>query len=218
MRSAIIGIFHADDNHLRKQFVSASSRITHADSKADYGAQAVAAIASELTVNPNARPDIVRLEHLLREISADKEWLNVVDITLNACRSGSLDDSLCGQTSSKGVSGYVYHTIPAAVTAWYIHYGDFRGTIESIVRLGGDTDTVAAIAGSLAAISVGSDNIPESWVTGLADYPHSLKFMSDLTGCSASSRTGFSILLFVRSFYYIPIVLIHALRRLLPPY
>ena len=48
---------------------------------------------------------------------------------------------------SKGVTGYIYHTVPVAIYAWLRHYGDFRATIEAALDCGGDTDTVGESPG-----------------------------------------------------------------------
>jgi hypothetical protein len=45
----------------------------------------------------------------------------------------------------KGVAGYVYQTVPAALHVWLAHQNDYRAAIVSVIRLGGDTDTTAAM-------------------------------------------------------------------------
>ena len=60
---------------------------------------------------------------------------------------------------SNGVTGYVYHTVPVAVYAWYRHFGCFEETVVAVLDCGGDTDTVGAIAGALAgAVAGGAGN------------------------------------------------------------
>jgi len=142
-------------------------------------------------------------------------------MTVSACRSGELRDAVTSAGLKCGVSGYILHTLPAAVASWYIHFGDFRKTIEAVVSLEGDTDTVAAIAGSLAGISCTRDGIPEDWITGIIDHPHSVTYISELAENLASgkkSHTGFFWLLFPRGVLFTVIVLCHGFRRLLPPY
>jgi ADP-ribosylglycohydrolase len=46
MRSAIIGVFFFDDPEKRRAFVSASTRLTHADPRAETAALAVAEAAA----------------------------------------------------------------------------------------------------------------------------------------------------------------------------
>ena len=63
-------------------------------------------------------------------------------------------------------TGYVVDTLEAAI--WCIMTtNDYKSCVLTAVNLGEDTDTVAAIAGSLAAILYGVDAIPAPWLTVL---------------------------------------------------
>jgi len=63
--------------------------------------------------------------------------------------------------------GYVVDTLEAAV--WCLLRGkDYSSTVLAAVNLGDDTDTVAAIAGSMAGIWYGKESIPEEWLSVLA--------------------------------------------------
>jgi tyrosine-protein phosphatase YwqE len=60
-------------------------------------------------------------------------------------------------------SGYVVDSLEAAV--WCLITTDtFRDCLLKAVNLGDDTDTVAAIAGGLAGLYYGYENIPEEWL------------------------------------------------------
>ena len=72
----------------------------------------------------------------------------------------------------KGVSGYINHTVPAALFCWLRSPNDFRRAVEEVVSLGGDTDTTAA--------TVGASNIPKEWISGLVDWPRSVHWMRRL--------------------------------------
>ena len=72
---------------------------------------------------------------------------------------------------ARGVTGYVYHTVPVAVYAWLRHYGDFRATVEAALDCGGDTDTVGAIAGALAGGTVVGRGSPPRGSTELSTGP-----------------------------------------------
>lgn len=220
MRSAIIGVVHSDDYDLRRQYTHASSSLTHSDPKAQFGAQAIADVAA-CVARDGTRPRVSKLEEILIDAGEGDEWEEVVRRTINACHSGEIRDAVTEAGLKSGVSGYIFHTLPVAVTAWHIHFGDFRKTIEAVAMLGGDTDTVAAIAGSLAGISCGREGIPNDWVTGMIDRPHGIAYISKLSEVLDSGRsdsTGFSWLLFPRGILFTVIVLCHGFRRLLPPY
>lgn len=64
-------------------------------------------------------------------------------------------------------SGYVLDTLEAVL--WVFFQADgYRDTVLRAVNLGGDTDTIAAIAGGIAGIYYGVGDIPQSWLESLA--------------------------------------------------
>lgn len=60
-------------------------------------------------------------------------------------------------------SGYVVDTFESVMYS-ILNGEDYRDTIYKCVKLGYDTDTNACIAGSLAGIIYGSNNIPKEWL------------------------------------------------------
>ena len=59
-------------------------------------------------------------------------------------------------------SGYVIDTLEAAV--WCLLKTDsYKSCVLKAVNLGGDADTVAAVAGGLSGIFYGVESIPEEW-------------------------------------------------------
>jgi ADP-ribosyl-[dinitrogen reductase] hydrolase len=220
MRSAIIGVVNSRDTDLRRRFTKASSVITHSDPIAEFGAQAVSDLAA-FVAREASRPTISDLDTILRNVGDGDAWNATVQRTIDACQSGRIEDAITSVGLKRGVSGYILHTLPVAVAGWYIHFGDFRKTIETIALLGGDTDTVAAIAGSLAGISCLADGIPDDWVSGIIDRPHGVAYISDIAQVLHNQEvegTRFSWLLLPRGFVFTAIVLCHGFRRLLPPY
>lgn len=64
-------------------------------------------------------------------------------------------------------SGYVVHTLEASV--WCIMTTDnYSNTVLKAVNLGEDTDTTAAVAGGLAGLLYGYEDIPKKWIKQLA--------------------------------------------------
>lgn len=64
-------------------------------------------------------------------------------------------------------SGYVVASFEAAV--WSLaNTDDYKSCVLKAVNLGGDTDTVAAIAGGLAGLYYGYDSIPDTWLKQIA--------------------------------------------------
>jgi len=64
-------------------------------------------------------------------------------------------------------SGYVLHSLEASF--WCIlNSNSYEETVLKAVNLGDDTDTTGAIAGGLAGLIYGFENIPENWKNQLA--------------------------------------------------
>lgn len=76
-------------------------------------------------------------------------------------------DLLDGVVSQKLSTGYVLDSLSAALCC-LLNNSNYRDTVLAAVNLGGDTDTIAAIAGGLAGIYYGYDDIPSEWLDILA--------------------------------------------------
>lgn len=67
-------------------------------------------------------------------------------------------------------TGYVVETLEAALWCVY-HTSSYRDCVLTAVNLGGDTDTIAAVAGGLAGIVYGcggESGIPDEWIAQIA--------------------------------------------------
>ncbi len=223
MRSAIIGCYFAGDANKRREFVEASTFITHRDPIALAGANAIAEVASKLTNQEwSQRPSLREFEACLRSVSTENLWQQAVNNVREACGAEQSMQIAAQHFGLNGVSGYALHSVPFALVAWYVHFGNYQATIEGIVRAGGDTDTVAAMAGALSGITVGQCGIPDKWVSGIIDWPHGIQYLVALAGLLSGNangtKVGFRFGLFLRSPIFMTIVLSHGLRRCLPPY
>lgn len=64
-------------------------------------------------------------------------------------------------------SGYVLHSLEASFWC-FLNSDSYEETVLKAVNLGEDTDTTGAIAGGLAGIYYGIENIPQKWIDNLA--------------------------------------------------
>lgn len=219
MRSAIIGIFFAHDLEKIREYVKASTRLTHTDPKAEIAALAIAWTAAWASQQGESTPNFQEVFDLWWSAgSDDPEWLRLMGLLAKDLgEDKSIDDFAKTLGLEKGVSGYAYHTVPIALYAWMKHFGDYRKAVESVIRCGGDTDTVGAITGALAGIN---SEIPEDWIQNIRDYPLSLKFLNrvgeKLDRRELGKKESFPwILLPIRNLFFLVIVLFHGFRRLL---
>lgn len=244
MRAAILGAAICDRAQLRS-FVRASTRLTHTDPKAEYGAFAVALAAqlaqSQLAQSQLAQPPqtAVPAERYITELEAclGPEAQELIDLLGQAITSAQAGETTLtfaqslGQT--QGVSGYIYRSVPVAIQAWFRYPDDYEAAIIAIVECGGDTDSVAAIAGGIIGTSVGKAGIPGPWLEGLVEWPCSIAWMERLAEqLEAGSQSGDCIgpihpvrpirlplwAIPFRNLCFLLIVLFHGFRRFLPPY
>lgn len=227
MRSPILGVYLGDDlDHLRA-FVRASTRLTHSDPRAERGALLIALAAHYGSRN---NPETVRAAEFLRVarralLEADDRLLELLACLENHCERGStLGEFADALNLQRGVSGYIYHTVPVVLYAWLRWPGQFRRAVEEVIALGGDTDTTGAITGALVGATCGAAGIPVEWLKGVWEWPRSVTWMRQLTECLASpSPEKKTPLLFwpalgPRNALFFVLVLLHGFRRLLPPY
>lgn len=227
MRSAVLGAA-IDDLGLLSRFVLASTRLTHTDPKAYEGAFAVALAAWCARHGIyDAGTFLDRLSTTLekRLTPAFRERLEAMPVGL--ANNESIEAFARRSGSVRGVSGYVYHTVPVALYAWLRHPNDFQAAIAGVIRCGGDTDTVAAISGAIIASGTGIEGIPSDWLAGVREWPRSVAWMKRLarstTEAMQSGRASkpprvWPLAGLLRNGVFLVVVLCHAFRRLLPPY
>lgn len=230
MRSPILGVCYGHHPERLRALVTASTRITHSDPKADYGAFAVA-LAAHMAGTPSAEEvDPAEYAAVLRELlpSESEEFLWLVGRAVESTAEGRKTESFAAELGlGRGVSGYVYHTVPVVLHAWFTHQTDYRSAIIDVVRCGGDTDTTAAILGGIIGSRVGRVGIPDEWLHRLWDWPRTARWMEQLGGRLAEvlhRGIGQEALplslpgLFMRNILFLLVILGHGFRRLLPPY
>ena len=229
MRSALLGIAFSESDPLLVMHVSASSAITHTDPRAQFGALVVAVAARSAMRGEIPEEYLFHLERFAAPFGdAGKE---LVDLAQRAAASAAAGEQTVAFAASigceRGVSGYMYHSVPVALHAWLANAGNLETAIESVVACGGDTDSVAAIAGGIVGAGVGRAGIPESHLARLWDWPRGAQWI-EAAGrnalAAADSRLPKSPLylspfrLLARNLVFLGVVLGHGFRRLLPPY
>jgi ADP-ribosylglycohydrolase len=235
MRAPILGVCLGSDLDRLRQFVRTSTRMTHTDPKAEWGALAVAWAASRATqTRLLAAPEPPRLiSDLLDVLSAGSDpsatkLIESLRATVPCLQAGQTTEEFAATLGlARGVSGYMYHTVPVAIYAGLRYPDDFRTAVLSAIRCGGDTDTVAAITGALVGARVGKSGIPDEWLCGVIDWPRSMRWVESLAGIVAegkwleTSQRAHPLAVWAlpaRNALFFCGVCVHIARRLLPPY
>lgn len=237
MRSAILGAVFATDANRRRDFVRASTRLTHLDPRAETAAQAVAEAAAfccrtrvEQASSEDRRTELIPDDRNIADViqsmatlTDDPEWRRLCARMSAALDKGdSVQQFSNGLNLHRGITGYAYHTVPVALYAWLRYRGKFEDALGNTIRCGGDTDTVAAICGALVGCDVGPEGIPKQWRNGICDWPRTRKSFVRLAQ-ELAAPTGKPIRWFwpgvlPRNIIFLSVVLIHGLRRLFPPF
>ena len=77
-------------------------------------------------------------------------------------------------------TGYVVHSLEASL--WVLlHTSSFEQAIIQSVNLGNDTDTIAAITGSMAAIVYGAESMPSEWVEAIRNKEYLYEIVDNFT-------------------------------------
>ncbi len=226
MRSAIIGVCYGDQSDKLKNMVRISTRITHTDPKAEHGSLAVA-LAAYLASRHQEDPS--RYLHTLKGIlDFDTELLEIIKKAIESVNLDNSTETFADNLGlDRGVSGYIYHTVPVVLHTWFRHPRNFQAALVEAIKCGGDTDTVASILGGIIGASIGREGIPDEMITNLWSWPITLQWMESVGEklCKVISEGKpqdapkipfLGVLL--RNIVFMFVVLFHGFRRLLPPY
>lgn len=219
MRSAVMGVFFADDEAKRREFALAACRITHTDPRAEESALLVAEAAALAAKGISSAAVVSSLDQLITSAEM-KSRFEALKRSL-AAGSSVLDFAAeigCGH----GVSGFAPNTVVIALYAWLRHRGDFQSAVRTVIECGGDTDTVAAITGGICGAEVGEKGIPKEWIDAICDWPRSISHIRCVAGSLADDSKPmprvFWPFVLLRNVFFLAVVLTHGFRRLLPPY
>ena len=179
MRAGLIGLLARDQQHLQK-LIHASTRITHADPRAEEGALVVAK-AARFAANETDSNPIKFLESITPTLSGQELREHFTAIHKALLADMEPHEFAASRGWEKGPTGYVNQTVPMAVYCWAHSPNDFKAVVTNAVLLGGDTDSVGAIAGSIAGSGCGADSIPDTWMNQLAEWPRGTDWMLDLS-------------------------------------
>lgn len=229
MRSALLGVCFAEDEARLARINKLVTRITHTDPKAECGALAIALAArcSMRGQGPEAfLADLARLSAPLG--AAGAELAALAERARDSAGRGEATEIFVKSLGCiGGVSGYMYHSVPAVLHVWFLHPRDYRSAVTTVIRCGGDTDTTSAMLGAIVGAGVGRTGIPGEWIDGLIEWPRTVPWMESLAlktvyAAQSGERGKAHPLpiagLVLRNAGFFALVLIHGLRRLFPPY
>lgn len=138
------------------------SSITHAHDICSFACYIYVLYGLKLLDNPHNEDKQLIFKSIYKEII---EKVNELDSTVKEAywRFLNYNKFISLEEYEIESSGYVVDSLEAALWC-FLTTNNYKDCILKAVNLGGDTDTIAAIAGGLAGLYYGYDNIPEEWI------------------------------------------------------
>lgn len=137
----------------------ASATVTHTHPEA-IDAAGVLAAAVSLALRDHQATDTDELTPRLKYFAETPQMAEALR-TIEALPSGSGPEDVAGNT---GTGIRAVEAVPAAIAAAALNPHSFVETIRFCIAMGGDTDTIAAMAGAIAGARLGEDAIPRRWL------------------------------------------------------
>jgi len=160
MRIAPLAVFYHNDLTMLREVAYRSSQITHSHVLGKEGAALQEyAVALAIEMQPgkafNSQEFLPRLGELVQHEIYRKK-LERVSVLL-----GEADKAKVIAELGNGVEAF--NSVPTAIYSFLSHPDSFEEAILFAVSLGGDADTIAAMAGAIAGAYLGADAVPSKW-------------------------------------------------------
>ncbi|HEX9062471.1 MAG TPA: ADP-ribosylglycohydrolase family protein, partial [Clostridia bacterium] len=113
------------------------------------------------------------------------------------------------------------------IHCWLGNQNNFEKGVLEIIKCGGDTDTTAAILGGIIGAKVCREGIPQSWISNVCIWPYGARYYEDIGSCLYDKVFMNAdcmidevpvLLIILRNLLFGIVILIHMLRRIMPPY
>lgn len=178
MRVAPLGVLFATDQGRLRSAAAAQSRVTHQDSRCA-GASVAVAGAVALAIRPgplDPRAFLAELADLVAPESAEvaamvrglEAWAHLAPPAAAAhVRASRLDPEYVDPW--RGISAFVLPSVAWTLYAFLRSPDDYWGTVCTAIAVGGDTDTMAAMAGGMAGARAGARGLPAELLARLND-------------------------------------------------
>lgn len=164
MRVAPVGAYFYDDYERVVREAVASCEVTHNHPDARAGAIAVA-IAAAYCTRQSLKREAIDPEHFLNtviEITPSSNTRSRIKRAMDLSSNSRLNYVI--SRLGNGLHLCAYDTVPIAL--WFVAHHDtnFCETLWQSVSALGDRDTICAIVGSLIALTIEKEQLPQNWI------------------------------------------------------
>jgi poly(ADP-ribose) glycohydrolase ARH3 len=182
MRVAPVGLVYHDHPAELIAVAIESSRPTHSHSLAYQGvvlqaravAAAVAGEAEPVRFLRHLHEGLKHFRDLMQDTSRFSRALEEIE---HGLARGATCDEMAGQLGT-GIDAV--EAVPMAIYCFLRHAQNYAEVIHAAVFVGGDTDTIAAMAGAMSGAFLGCSAIPPAWLAAVRDERYGLGTIQDL--------------------------------------
>ena len=180
MRVAPIGVLFAQEPERLRVEAERSATVTHA-----HPLGVDACVVQAAAVGAAVRGD--EILSAARSVAATEDLTEGLGRVVELLEGPSV--SPADAAAALGSSSAGAESVPLAVYTALAHRS-FPQAVAFAVRCGGDTDTVAAMAGAIAGARDGAEAIPARWLDGLEDGPRGRGHVEELAAALARAAAG----------------------------
>jgi poly(ADP-ribose) glycohydrolase ARH3 len=170
MRVAPVGLFFAHDERRLLSQARLSALPTHVHPLGIEGAQLLA-----LAVSLAARRARLDRDEFFARLVGSCDSTEYRDKVMAAADVASPD-----QLAALGNGIEALHSVPTAIAAFALTPDSYEETVANAIFLGGDTDTIAAMAGAISGAYLGIDALPQRLVDLLETSPKGRAYLFGL--------------------------------------
>ena len=186
MRVAPVALAARGDVNQAAALAETQARVTHTHAEAVDGAVFVATAACVLASGTGDRAEVIALLPRAADLLPSGRVRAAITEIIDAARAGE-DPAAVAHDLGTGVAAR--ESVPAAVAAVLVGE-DVTSTLVAAVLLGGDTDTIAAMAGAMAGARYGASSIPDRLLARLEDRETLDELASTLLTQGEPDHTG----------------------------
>jgi poly(ADP-ribose) glycohydrolase ARH3 len=160
MRVAPVGLLYSRNLEKLREIAYQSSSITHSHELGKEGA-ALQACAVALALNTPSDEDIDREAFLSRLQNFIQDRLYKEKVAQIRELLGEQDKAKVVAVLGNGIEAP--RSVPTAIYCFLRQPQSYKDTVIYAISLGGDTDTIAAMAGAISGAYLGIEAIPSEW-------------------------------------------------------
>lgn len=183
MRVAPIGLAHFNDLKKASSIAIESSRPTHSHPLAYQGAVlqcialAIATASAEFTASTFLQP----LRGGLSYFTGLMQDTSKFDLALDEIERGLRRGAKCAEMSAiLGTGIAAYEAVPMALYCFLRHFDSLEQVVHEAIFNGGDTDTIACMAGAISGAFLGKGAIPPRWLEAIREEQYTAVFFESL--------------------------------------